>query len=316
MKDHLRRDFRQKVNVMEIIQEIEELKRERDAVILAHYYVEPQIQQIADYVGDSFFLSKKAVELPQKTIVFCGVAFMGESARLLNPEKTVLLPDSLADCPMAHMASPDTIQELRQQWEDLAVVCYINSTAELKACADVCVTSSNVVEIVRVLPQHHILLVPDRNLARYVAEQVPEKHIILPTGCCPTHDRIEVAQVRTLKEQHPDALVMAHPECPPEVTALADYLGSTAGILHAVSQSSASSFIICTEYGIRYPLMRDNPGKHFYFPETTPICPDMKRITLEKIRAVLTDGDTPVELAPSLCQAARKPLDRMLQLAR
>ena len=301
---------------MEIRQEIQALKEARNAVILAHYYVEPAVQEIADYVGDSFFLSKKAVSLPQKTIVFCGVSFMGESAKLLNPEKTVLLPDPSADCPMAHMADPETIQALRQQWDDLAVVCYINSTAALKACADVCVTSSNAVDIVRALPQHNILFLPDRNLARFVAAQVPEKHIILPSGCCPTHDRMQAEQISDLQRQHPGALVLAHPECPPAVTALADYVGSTAGILSFAAKSDGTEFIICTEHGIRHPLAVENPNKQFYFPATTPICPDMKRITLEQIRDVLKNGGQPVEVDGTLSQTAKKPLDEMLRLAK
>lgn len=301
---------------MEITQEIKALKEAQNAVILAHYYVEPQVQEIADYVGDSFFLSKKAVELPQKVLVFCGVSFMGESAKLLNPDKTVFLPDPSADCPMAHMADPKDISALRQQWGgDLAVVCYINSTAALKACADVCVTSSNAVEIVRALPQRHILFLPDRNLARYVADQVPEKHILMPAGCCPTHDHIQAAQIKDLLALHPGALVLAHPECPPEVTALADYIGSTAGILRFAARSDRRDFIVCTEHGIRHPLAVENPEKHFYFPKTTPVCPDMKRITLEQIRDVLKNGGQAVEIDPALRQAAKKPLDAMLRLA-
>lgn len=301
---------------MDIAQEIQAWKQARDTVILAHYYVEPEVQELADYVGDSFFLSKKAVELPQSTILFCGVSFMGESAKLLNPDKTVLMAEPAADCPMAHMADPQAVEEMRAYHPDLAVVCYINSTAALKACADVCVTSANAVDIVRALPQRRILFLPDRNLARYVAAQVPEKEILLPNGFCPTHDRMLSGEVARLKELHPEALVLAHPECPQAVTDLADYVGSTTGILRFAAGSPAPAFIVCTEHGVRHPLTRENPGKRFYFPQPTPVCPDMKTITPEKILQVLQTGAHPVEVDPALMTAARRPLDEMLRLAR
>lgn len=195
---------------------IEALKAERDAVILAHYYVEPEVQAVADYVGDSFYLAKLAKSLPQQTIVLCGVEFMGESAKLLNRDKTVLMPEPAADCPMAHMVQRATIDKAREEYgDDLAVVCYVNSTIEVKSWSDVCVTSSNAVKIVHELPQRHILFIPDRNLGRYVAEQVPEKHVILNDGCCPRHEAISLAELRELKAGHPNALVLAHPSASP-----------------------------------------------------------------------------------------------------
>ena len=185
---------------------IEELKVERDAVILAHYYVEPEVQAVADYVGDSFYLAKLAKTLPQRTIVLCGVEFMGESAKLLNRDKTVLLPEPAADCPMAHMVKRSTIDAARAEYgDDLAVACYVNSTVEVKSWSDVCVTSSNAVKIVRELPQRHVLFIPDRNLGRFVAEQVPEKHVILNDGCCPRHEAISLGELLTLKSEHPRA---------------------------------------------------------------------------------------------------------------
>ena len=177
---------------MTIREEIEQLKKEKDAVILAHYYVSPEVQEIADYVGDSFYLSKVAVGLKEKTIVFCGVSFMGESAKILNPEKTVLMPDMAADCPMAHMASAETIEKIRSEYDDLAVVCYINSTAELKRHSDVCVTSSNAVKIVKSLPNKNIFFIPDRNLAHYIAGLVPEKNFIYNEGFCVVHEYMEL----------------------------------------------------------------------------------------------------------------------------
>ena len=181
---------------MTIADEINKLKKEKNAVILAHYYVNPEVQDIADYIGDSFYLSKVAVELTEQTIVFCGVSFMGESAKVLNPGKTVLMPDASADCAMAHMADTDTIRKIREQYEDLAVVCYINSTAELKEHSDVCVTSANAVKIVKALPNKNIFFIPDRNLAHFVAEQVPEKNFVYNEGYCPVHEKMSVAEIR------------------------------------------------------------------------------------------------------------------------
>lgn len=194
---------------MTIVEEIQKLKQEKNAVILAHYYVRPEVQDIADYIGDSFYLSRVATELSESTIVFCGVSFMGESAKILNPDKTVLMPDPTADCPMAHMADVESIKKVREEYEDVAVVCYINSTAALKEYSDVCVTSANAVKIVKALPNKNIYFIPDRNLAHFVADQVPEKHFIYNEGFCPTHERMEVDEVREAKEEHPDALVLS-----------------------------------------------------------------------------------------------------------
>lgn len=195
---------------MTIVEEIQKLKQEKNAVILAHYYVRPEVQDIADYIGDSFYLSRVATELSESTIVFCGVSFMGESAKILNPDKTVLMPDPAADCPMAHMADVESIKKIREEYKDVAVVCYINSTAALKEYSDVCVTSANAVKIVKALPNKNIYFIPDRNLAHFVADQVPEKHFIYNEGFCPTHERMEADEVREAKEEHPDALVLSH----------------------------------------------------------------------------------------------------------
>lgn len=302
--------------MMTITEEIQKLKEEKDAVILAHYYVEPEVQAIADYVGDSFYLSKVAVGLSEQTIVFCGVSFMGESAKVLNPEKTVLMPDAEADCPMAHMADADTIRAMRKKYEDLAVVCYINSTAELKRHSDVCVTSANAVQIVKALPNQYIFFIPDRNLAHYVAGLVPEKTFVYNEGYCPTHERMQTEEIRRAKEMHPEAEVLSHPECPQAVLAISDYIGSTTGIINYAKKSGAKELIICTEVGVRYQLQQDNPQKKFYFTETEPVCPDMKRITLEKILHVLKTGDNEVQVDAGLREESRKPLERMLELAK
>ena len=215
----------------QLVAEIQQLKKEKNAIILAHYYVNEELQALADYVGDSFYLAKVAKGTDADVVVFCGASFMGESAKMLNPEKTVLMPDITADCPMAHMAQIAKIKELREMYEDLAVVCYINSTAELKSYSDVCVTSSNAVKIVKNLPNQNIFFIPDMNLGRFVAEQVPEKNVILNDGYCPIHKDITGTAVKELKKKHPDALVMAHPECKENVVKLADYVGSTADMI-------------------------------------------------------------------------------------
>ena len=234
------------VRAMTIREEIEQLKKEKNAVILAHYYVRPEVQEIADYVGDSFYLSKVAVGLKEKTIVFCGVSFMGESAKILNPEKTVLMPDMAADCPMAHMASAETIEKIRSEYDDLAVVCYINSTAELKRHSDVCVTSSNAVKIVKALPNKNIFFIPDRNLAHYIAGLVPEKNFIYNEGFCIVHEYMEVEEIQEAKAAHPEAEVLSHPECPAKVLELSDFVGSTSEIIAQAGKSDAKEFIICT----------------------------------------------------------------------
>lgn len=300
---------------MDIAEEIQVLKKEKNAVILAHYYVEPEVQEIADYIGDSFYLSKIAVGLKQKTIVFCGVKFMGESAKVLNPEKTVLMPDMEADCPMAHMADEESIQKVREKYPNAAVVCYINSTAHLKELSDVCVTSANAVKIVKALPNKQIYFIPDKNLAHYIASQVPEKEFIFNKGFCPTHERLEAEEIRQAKAQHPKALVLSHPECGEEVLRLSDYIGSTSGIIQYAAESTNEEFIICTEKGVRYKLEKNNPGKKFYFPEPVPVCPNMKKVTLEKVLHVLRTGENQVEVEESLGIGSKKPLERMLELA-
>ena len=300
---------------MTIQEEIIRLKEEKDAVILAHYYVEPEVQAIADYIGDSFYLSKIAAGLPNRTLVYCGVSFMGESGYLLSPEKQVLMPDAEADCPMAHMVTREEVEAARQSYEDLAVVCYINSTAEIKSWADVCVTSANAVSIVRNLPNKNILFIPDKNLGRFVAEQVPEKNVILVKGYCPIHENIRAEELRKLSEEHPQAEILVHPECGEKVTGMADYVGSTSGIIKYAAASEKKEFIIGTEVGVRYELERQNPEKTFYFPETEPVCHDMKRITLEKVLSVLKTGENRAFVAPEQAEAAGKTLTRMLELA-
>ena len=256
----------------DIIEEIQKLKKEKNAVILAHYYVDGAIQDIADYLGDSYYLSKIAVDCPQDVIVFAGVEFMGESAKLLSPNKTVLMPDKDADCPMAHMVTPDDIKKVREAYDDLSVVCYINSTAQTKADSDVCVTSSNAERIVKALPQKNIFFIPDGNLGRNLAAKIPEKNFIFHTGYCCVHQDIMAYHVQDAMKEHPLAKVLVHPECSPDVVALADYAGSTSGILEYATQSDAQEFIICTETGIFYNLQKANPDKKFYAVKKHQVC--------------------------------------------
>ena len=253
-------------------EKILQLKKEKNAVILAHYYAPAEAQEVADYVGDSFYLAKIAKKSTADIIVFCGVSFMGESAKILNPDKKVLMPDLTADCPMAHMVKPGQIQKMREKYEDLAVVCYINSTAELKCQSDVCVTSSNAIKIVRASPNKNIFFIPDRILGRYVASQVPEKNIIINDGCCPIHASITVEQLKKVKAEHPNAPILIHPECEPELLEISDYIGSTAELIDYVADSPLDEFMICTEDGVDYKLITDNPEKKFYYPNPHPCC--------------------------------------------
>jgi quinolinate synthase len=295
---------------------IRQLKEEKNAVILAHYYVHDEVQEIADYIGDSFYLSKVATKTDADIIVFCGVSFMGESAKILNPEKTVLMPDETADCPMAHMAEINRINELKEEYEDLAVVCYINSTAELKRHSDVCVTSSNALKIVKKLPNKHIFFIPDENLGRYIAGLVPEKEFIFNDGYCHVHASISAEQVKAAKASHPDAKFLAHPECKQEILALADFIGSTSEIIDYADSSDTMEYIIGTELGVLYELKRQNPDKTFYSAGSAQCCPNMKKISLEKIIHVLETGENEVHVSDELRASANAPLEKMLELAK
>lgn len=298
-----------------IKKEIEQLKREKDVVILAHYYVDGEVQALADFVGDSYFLAKKATEITEKNILFCGVSFMGESAKILNPDKHVVMADDTADCPMAHMLDIDRIAEVRQEYTDVAVVCYVNSTAEIKAHSDVCVTSSNALRVVQALPNRDIFFVPDENLGRYIASQIPEKNFILNDGFCHVHTSIYKKELLHAKELHPDALVLSHLECREDVLEISDFIGSTSEILSFAELSEAKEFIICTEMGVFYELELENPNKKFYSVGHRQFCPNMKKISLEKVLHALETLEPKVEIDEQLRIKAAKPLSRMLELA-
>ena len=288
--------------------------RREDALVLAHYYVPDAVQAAADFVGDSFALARKARESEKKIIVFCGVSFMGESAKLLCPEKEVYLPAADAHCALADMAAEEEIVSMRERVPDLAVVTYINSSARLKALSDVIVTSSNAVKVVSRLKERNIYFIPDQNLGAHVAAQLPEKKFYLGRGFCPVHHATSAAEVRRAKEAHPAALLLAHPECPAEVRALASFLGSTAGIISYAEQSDAAEFLVATEAGTLYELRRRCPGKRFFLTREDFLCADMKKITLERLERVFEGGGFPVEVPPQTAARAAAALERMLEL--
>ena len=302
--------------VITMRERIEQLKKEKDIVILAHYYVDGEVQEIADLVGDSYFLAKKATEVSQQNILFCGVSFMGESAKILNPGKRVIMADEFADCPMAHMVDIAKIQQVREQYPDVAVVCYVNSTAEIKAYSDVCVTSSNALRVVQSLPNKHIFFIPDNNLGRYISTLVPEKDFIFNDGFCHVHTSIHRENVEEAKKLHPNAPVLTHPECTADVLEISDFIGSTSEILDYATKSDAKEFIICTEMGIFFELEQKNPDKRFYSVGHRQFCPNMKKITLEKVVRAMEEMEPEVTMDEELRVKANAPLVKMLELAK
>lgn len=294
-----------------IIADLKKLKKEKNATILAHYYVNKEIQEAADYVGDSFFLAKKAKELDSDILVMAGVYFMGESAKILNPDKKVILPEPEADCPMAHMVTVEDIEKMRSEYDDLCVVTYVNSTAEIKAYSDVCVTSSNAVQIVNNLDSNNIYFIPDKNLGHFVKKQVPNKNIIFNDGYCPIHNAISVDDSVIKEHAYP---ILAHPECPEDVLSVADYIGSTSGII--AEAEKYDKMIIATEEGIFTKLKNLYPDKTFYRLENIPICEDMKKNTLEKLYDALLNEKNVVEIDPSIAKRALIPLERMLEMTK
>ncbi|MGL5206903.1 MAG: quinolinate synthase NadA [Acidaminococcaceae bacterium] len=300
---------------MEIKNKILELKKEKNAVILAHYYVPDEVQDIADYLGDSYYLSRVAAQVSENVIIFCGVYFMGESAKIMNPDKKILMLDSNADCPMAHMATVENIKKVREKHQDVAVVCYINSTAEIKANSDVCVTSSNALKVIKALPNHYIYFIPDKNLGGYISKLIPEKTFIFNEGFCHVHDSIGVEDIAKMKDQYPMAKVAAHPECSTGVLEHSDYIGSTSGIIDFVAKSMDKEFIICTETGIFHQLEQKTIGKKFYAASACQTCPDMKKNTLEKLLYTLENLSNEVTVDSETAAKSIHALERMHQLA-
>lgn len=303
---------------MNLNEKIRKLKEEKDVVILGHYYVDADVQEIADFVGDSYALAKKAAEVSQQNILFAGVSFMGESAKLLNPDKHVYMVDATAGCAMADMIDAPEVRRVRAQYPDAAVVCYVNSSAEVKAESDVCVTSSNAVRVVEHIKQKQIYFVPDSHLAHFVAEALPEKEFIYHNGYCPIHQQIDSASLKKAKEKYPNALVLSHPECADDILELSDYIGSTADIIRFSKEDVAKEYIIATETGVFYQLEKENPDKKFYPVTNCQVCPDMKKVSMEKIVEVLENLDKQEEilLDDRIMEQAKRPLEQMLELAK
>ena len=295
----------------EIIKEIRKLKKEKNAVILAHVYQPGEVQDIADYTGDSLGLSKKVVSTKAEVIVFCGVKFMAETASILNPDKTVLLPDKNAGCGLADMATVERLKAKKKEYPDAAVVSYVNSSAAIKAESDICCTSANAVNVVDSLPQNQILFLPDKNLGSYVAEHT-DKDVILWDGYCYVHENIKLKQLRKLKDIHPGAEVIVHPECTTLVRHLADFVGSTSQMSRHVAQSNQKEFIVGTEDNFVYRLLKDNSDKKFY-PIGT-LCIGMNQIRLEKVKLALERGEYEVHLPEEIRIRAKNALDKMLRI--
>jgi quinolinate synthase len=298
-----------------IIEKISELKKKHNAVILAHNYQRGEIQDVADFVGDSLGLSQQAAKTDADLIVFCGVHFMAETAALLSPDKTVIMPDEHAGCPMASMITARELREKKKLYPNVRVVCYVNTTAAVKAESDICCTSSNAVKIVSSIPDdEEILFVPDKSLGAYVSSCL-DREMMYWEGYCPTHHRILAEQIVKMKSDHPEAEVVVHPECTPDVIVLADHVASTTGILKYANSSNAKEFVIGTELGILHRMKKENPGKTFM--PVTPLsdCPNMKLNTLEKLLWSLEDIQFVVTVPEDIAVEARKAIQRMLDLS-
>ena len=300
-------------------EEIRRLKREKNAVILAHYYQRPEIQDIADFVGDSLDLARKASEASADIILFCGVHFMGETAKILNPEKKVLLPEPKAGCAMADMATKEAVLKLKEKYPNAWVVSYVNTTAEVKTISDICCTSANAVKIVEKVPTEEIIFVPDKGLAYHISKKVRGKKIIPFEGFCPDHYLFTADMLEKLREKYPDAPVGVHPETPPEVQDRADFVGSTSQLLRWATspELKADRVIVITEIGLKYTLQKRNPNREYIFP--TPdegvgylLCSQMKSITLEKVYETLKEEKNEVSLPSEVIEKAYLPIKRML----
>lgn len=298
--------------MLTLAEEIATLRKERNAVILAHNYVTSDIQDIADFTGDSLELSIKAKELKAGVIVFCGVRFMAETAKLLSPHSTVLLPNLYSGCPMADMADPSEVAAYKKANPDTVLVAYVNSTAEVKAQVDICCTSGNAEKIIRSIPaDKKIMFLPDRNLGANMMNKL-NRPMELWQGFCPTHNKVPVEMIREARREHPEAKVLVHPECRPEIVAEADEALSTGGILRFVRESADKQFIIGTETGILHRLAKENPEKEFFPLKPEMLCPNMKKITLQEVADALAEMRNVIELPPELMARAVLPIERML----
>jgi quinolinate synthase len=300
---------------MSIEEKIQQLKRERGAIIIAHNYQPDEVQAIADYTGDSLELSRKAATLEEEVIVFCGVHFMAETAAILSPEKTILLPDQFAGCPMADMITAEQLRKKKAEHPGAVVICYVNSSAAVKAECDLCCTSSNAIKIVESVPvDKEIIFVPDTHLGHYVQKELGREMIIWD-GFCPTHSRIRAEDIAREKGDHPNAIVMAHPECPLPIRELADKLLSTGQMCSYAKESEEKEFIVATEMGILYRLRNENPAKRFYAVSDRAVCPNMKKIDLEKVLWSLEDMQHRVTVPEEIASKARGSIEAMLALS-
>lgn len=298
-----------------LLQRLEELKRVRNAVLLVHNYQRAELQEVADFLGDSLDLSRKAADVQADVIVFCGVRFMAETAAILNPGRTVLMPDPHAGCPMADMLTERQLVNLKAQHPGAAVICYVNSSAEIKALSDICCTSANAVRIVNTIPPDQpILFVPDQSLGSYAARQTGRSMILWP-GYCPTHHRIRIGDIERMRAEHPKACVMVHPECTTDVVAAADIVASTGGMVRTARESNAREFIVGTEIGLVERLARENPDKRFYCATDLADCPNMKLNTLEKVVWSLEDMVYRVTVPEPVASRARAAIERMLAVS-
>ncbi|MEG6584810.1 quinolinate synthase NadA [Dendrosporobacter sp. 1207_IL3150] len=295
--------------------EIMRLKKERNAIILAHNYQLDEVQEVADYVGDSFYLSKVAAEIDCEVIVFSGVRFMAETAKILSPEKIVLLPEIDAGCPLADMITDEDVRNIKNQHPGVPVVCYINSSTEVKAESDVCCTSSNAVKVISSLPGRKVIFVPDGHLGDYVAKQLPDKELILWAGCCVTHAKVKPEDVLKAKDKYPGAKVLIHPECSPSVVEQADFVGSTSEIIRYAEKSDAKVFIIGTEVGVLCNLRASQPDKQFFLLHPGLVCPNMKKTRLQSVYEALAKNQYEIQVDVDLAAGARRSLTRMLELA-
>lgn len=300
---------------IEILKEkILRLKEEKDVLILAHFYANSEVQDIADKVGDSFKLAKDAQNANNKIICFCGVNFMGESAKLLNPDKKILIPDINAGCAMADMVNLDDIDRVREKYEDLAIVSYINTKADVKSKSDVCVTSSNAMKIVSALPNKNIYFLPYKNLGSYIADKMPDKNFIFHEGYCKYHNFVDYEEVRALKEEY-GYDVLVHPECTSQVVSLGDCVGSTKALLDYVEKTKKLGYIVCTEEGILYQMNKVSPDSEFIIPRSMKPCGDMKKNSLENLYRVLLDEGPEIILDEAMMERASLPLKKMMEMS-
>ena len=302
-------------SVNELKAKIEQLRKSRNAYIIVHNYQLPEVQEIADMLGDSLALSKAAMGAKADVIVFCGVDFMAESAKILNPKKTVLLPVRQADCPMSLMANPGDLRKMKAKHPDAVVVCYVNSSAEVKALSDIACTSANAVQIVKSLKEKEVLFVPDKNLGLYVERFCPEKKIIFWEGFCPTHMQLKAEDVIKTKAKYPDAPFIAHPECSPKVIDLADHVASTSGFSPYIAKSPAKTFIVGTERGMVYALQKKHPDRTFVLPTENLICPTMKMTTLASVAHALEVMEHKIEIPEDIRRRAERCLRRMMEVS-